>query len=669
MTIRSRLWILAVGTVLAILCMVGIVYFRSSSVLMNMIDKTGLSMVQDAAETMDLYFESMEKVLVGAADSLKYLVENGMISSEDEIEKFFTVLYESYLPRGVKDVFLGLESTGAIAIGSQWKEPEGYDARKRSWYTESLQSREISLSSPYVDGVTGDLVISLTRPLYLEDGSLFGVAAIDIGLNYLVDLVSQQNINGVGFGVLVDAEGTVLAAPEKEWVLKENVATTSDAISREFASFASSKLLREKSGQGEYVMQGEPKRMYFASTAQNYRVGIEYPGANIRSTVRSVTLWLLVVGCVAVLVVLLLVVPILRSLTRDIRALLQNTRRVGEGDLTVSFNQKGQTEIHRIGEALNAMLLSLRGLIGTAHSGVKTSTEHAEHLAALSQETVGSMEEIRGTMEMMEGTFRDNAAALEETNASIEEVASGASSAAHSATEGAEAAARAMSTAESAASRVNKVIQDIGMVGNRSEASLQAISQLASSVNDVTSFVSTITGIADQTNLLALNAAIEAARAGEAGRGFAVVAEEVRKLAEESNKAAHKVGEIIEGLRKQSDSSIAMTREAAELMQSTVAEANEAQEELKEELAAIQAVNEAMQNIAAVSQEQAAASSEMAEAVGSVTESISKLEESIGSVSAATAEASSAAETIAKSAQSMAEEALRMNEAIDQFTL
>jgi methyl-accepting chemotaxis protein len=626
-------------------------------------------MVQDAAATMDLYFESMEKVLVGAADSLRYLVEQGTLTHEDAIEKFLTVFYETYTPRGVQDVFIGLESTGAIAIGSQWKEPEGYDARKRSWYTESLRTREISLSSPYVDGVTGDLVISLTRPLYLKNGSLFGVMGIDIGLSYLVELVSQQNINGVGFGVLLDAEGSVLAAPQKEWVLKESFAKASDAISRELASFASSRLLREKEGKGDYVMQGESKRMYFASTEQNYRVGIEYPLANIRATVRSVTLWLLVVGGLAVIVVLLLVVPILRSLTRDIRILLQSTQRVGAGDLTVTFNQKGRTEIHHIGEALNKMLLSLRGLIGTARSGAVASTEHAEHLAALSQQTVGSMEEIRGTMEIMEGTFRDNAAALEETNASIEEVASGATSAAHSATEGAEAAARAMSTAESAASRVNKVIQDIGVVGSRSEASLQAISQLASSVNDVTSFVSTITGIADQTNLLALNAAIEAARAGEAGRGFAVVAEEVRKLAEESNKAARKVGEIIEGLRKQSDSSISMTREAAQLMQSTVAEAYEAQEELKEELAAIQAVNEAMQNIAAVSQEQAAASSEMAEAVGSVTESISKLEGSVGSVSAATAEASSAAETIAQSSQSMAEEAGRLNGAIQKFTL
>ena len=214
---------------------------------------------------------------------------------------------------------------------------------------------------------------------------------------------------------------------------------------------------------------------------------------------------------------------------------------------------------------------------------------------------------------------------LDGVTASIDEIAKSAQASAESASDGAEQTHAMSDGAGRAVSKVDGVVGNIKNAADVSTRTLEQIHNLAGSVDTISGFVSTITNIADQTNLLALNAAIEAARAGDAGRGFAVVAEEVRKLAEESGRAAAEISALIGSLKERSEESVRSTEHTGTLLNAIVDDAAAAQVELADVLNAICRLNDAIQSLAAVAEEQAAASEEMSVGAQNMAQSIGEV--------------------------------------------
>ncbi len=363
---------------------------------------------------------------------------------------------------------------------------------------------------------------------------------------------------------------------------------------------------------------------------------------------------------------------ITRMITRPINRAVALAERAGSGDLTIErkeFGHDGKDEIGILADALAQMVKnqadSVREVVAAAHE----ITRGAETLAALSEETNASVEEVRSSLEQVASISESNSAALEESNAGVEEVAAGAQAAAKASAEGVAAAEHTAAVAKETVDRVADVIEDVHTVGGKSKESMEKIRALAASVENISRFVSVIGSIADQTNLLALNAAIEAARAGEAGRGFAVVADEVRKLAEESNRAAREVAAIITGLDESARESIVATEEAGTIMTQTASKADEVRNRLAGVLTEIGKISGVIANVASVAENQAASSQEMASAIDQVSHSTIDVVQRVEAIRNASGEMAGASEGVAREASDMAERAERMQKLLARFRL
>ena len=324
------------------------------------------------------------------------------------------------------------------------------------------------------------------------------------------------------------------------------------------------------------------------------------------------TLLALVLGMLASVV-------ITRQITRPLSETLETVKRIASGDLTQSIQITRRDELGALQQNIQDMGSTLRELIGGIRDGVTQIASAAEELSAVTEQTSAGVNSQKVETDQV-------ATAMHEMTATVQEVARNAEQAS-------EAAAQADGEARAGDTVVAEAIEQIERLATEVIRSTEAMTMLQQESDKIGSVMDVIKAVAEQTNLLALNAAIEAARAGEAGRGFAVVADEVRGLAQRTQKSTEEIEGLVAGLqngtqqvaqvmnssRALTNSSVALTRQAGESlgnitrtvsniqsMNQQIAAAAEQQSSVAEE------INRSIVNVRDVSEQTAAASEETA---------------------------------------------------------
>lgn len=348
---------------------------------------------------------------------------------------------------------------------------------------------------------------------------------------------------------------------------------------------------------------------------------------------------IIIVTGISVILGIVLSIMLLKSIMVPLRSINKQLEEIahGEADLTKKVIVKNKDEFGQLAQSFNSFTHSLTQIVKQISSSSEQVAASSEELSASAEESKSTSEHISRAMQMAADSNVKQSSMTEKSAESITELLDSISSVASNTGNIADLSSSMRDKAEIGSKSVNKMLDQMKFIDKSVDSAGNGLQTLVASTAEISDISSLITTISEQTNLLALNAAIEAARAGEQGKGFAVVAEEVRKLADETNKSANHIQSVVATIQNESIETVNNIKVVQENVSSGIVLSQETTGNFNEILNLVEQVTSQIQEVAAATQQ--------------LTSGVEVIQHTVHTLAAGTKETSANTEAVANSSQ------------------
>ncbi|HWR42093.1 methyl-accepting chemotaxis protein [Sporomusa sp.] len=606
-----------------------------------------------------------EAVLV---EFLKKSVANNpnFFGTEIALEPGYKPGVKYYYPCVIKDKSGKPELTWQYSDGS-------YDYLNADYYKKAMESnRTILYSEPNPDPSDPELIwISCFTPI-VKDGRKVGIASIDLTLGGFETQLNNIKVGESGYAFAIDKNGFFLGnyTGKSEVVRKKLSNKITEDSDPELKTLGNTILASGKPGIAKLIGRNV-FAVYSPIGETGFTLVLMYPISEINASLIKLLYSNVVMIVIAILCLVGLMTFIVnRRIINPIVNLSAAVERVSSGNLeTFTIDYKRNDEIGRTVVAFSKMTDNLRKMtmqISKVSEHVATTSQQlhsaSEQSFSVASQIADITEELSTHSLQQEEEVGRTITSLQEMSTAINHVAKTASEISSMSMEATQVARDGGLVVTTANEQMKSISKDVGQAA-------QVVGNLGESSKQISEIVTVISTIASQTNLLALNAAIEAARAGEHGRGFAVVADEVRKLAEQSQEAAHRIAAMISEIGRETDNVVAVMQISTQEVTRGAEVITSSGENFRKIIEHVQLLNVKIQEITAAAEELSASSDSVLAFAERAGQRTTETTNSIHSISVSMEEQATSINKMAGSSENMASMAEELNLLVRQFKM